>query len=293
MARRPRIHFDGIPLHIVQRGHNRSPCFFAEADHSRYLAWLGEALEEAQCTLHAYVLMTNHVHLLLTPAMADTVPKLLISLGRRYVQYVNRAYTRTGTLWDSRYKSSVVQDETYFLVCQRYIELNPVRAGIVEHPAQYRWTSYRANALGCRDPRVKPHPAHPNTLARALLAMANRGATRMAPWAGHLCIGDSGGKTGGAALLGSWGRDIAFPAIRKRYEALEKLGADRLPDDEQKQGWFGGRVLSLPLQLLMAVLLGIAGVLMCVVVPMLVWVSVMLTALFTILRAGLLHAILR
>ena len=111
MPRRPRIHLDGVPLHIVQRGHNREPCFFAEEDFGSYLHWLGEALGVAECALHAYVLMTNHVHLLLTPKKATTVPGLIISLGRRYVQYINRTYNRTGTLCDSRYKSSLVQEE--------------------------------------------------------------------------------------------------------------------------------------------------------------------------------------
>ncbi|MFN7571706.1 MAG: transposase [Betaproteobacteria bacterium] len=125
MPRRPRAHLDGVPLHIVQRGHNREPCFFAEEDYLCYLHWLARALADADCALHAYVLMTNHVHLLLTPRQARSVPRLVIALGRRYVQYVNRTYRRTGTLWDSRYKSSLVQAETYLLACQRYIELNP------------------------------------------------------------------------------------------------------------------------------------------------------------------------
>jgi putative transposase len=146
-----------VPLHIVQRGHNREPCFFAEEDYVGYLHWLGEALTEFDCALHAYVLMTNHVHLLFTPSKAAAVPKLMISLGRRYVQYVNRSYRRTGTLWDSRYKSSLVQAETYLLACQRYIELNPVRAAMVEDPAYYRWSSYRANALGQADARLTAH----------------------------------------------------------------------------------------------------------------------------------------
>jgi putative transposase len=132
MPRRPRVRLDGIPLHIVQRGHNREPCFFSEEDYFSYLHWLDEALVENECILHAYVLMTNHVHLLLTPTKADAVPKLIMSLGRRYVQYINRTYKRTGTLWDSRYKSSLVQADTYLLRCQRYIELNPVRAAMVE-----------------------------------------------------------------------------------------------------------------------------------------------------------------
>jgi putative transposase len=104
--------------------------------------------------------MTNHVHLLLTPKKAAAVPRLLMSLGRRYVQYVNRSYKRTGTLWDSRYKSSVIQADNYLLTCQRYIELNPVRAAMVEDPAHYRWTSYRANGLGQADARLTPHPVY-------------------------------------------------------------------------------------------------------------------------------------
>lgn len=157
MPRRPRIHLDGVPLHIVQRGHNRAPCFFAEEDYFAYLHWLDEALGEHGCALHAYVLMTNHVHLLLTPAKAAAVPRLVIALGRRYVQYINRSYRRTGTLWDSRYKSSLIQAETYLIDCMRYIELNPVRAAMVDDPAHYRWSSYRANALGQVDARITPH----------------------------------------------------------------------------------------------------------------------------------------
>lgn len=157
MPRRPRVHLDGVPLHIVQRGHNREACFFCEDDYFSYLHWLGEALTENECSLHAYVLMTNHVHLLLTPKKAEAVPKLLISIGRRYVQYINRTYKRTGTLWDSRYKSSLIQAETYLLNCQRYIELNPVRAAMVQDPVHYRWSSYHANALGRSDSRIKQH----------------------------------------------------------------------------------------------------------------------------------------
>ena len=160
MPRRPRIHLDGVPLHIVQRGHNRQPCFFAEEDYHTYLHWLNEALLKEQCALHAYALMTNHVHLLLTPKDAAAVPKLIIALGRRYVQYINVSYRRTGTLWDSRYKSSLVQAETYLLACQRYLELNPVRADMVNDPANYRWSSYRSNALGQANDILTPHPLY-------------------------------------------------------------------------------------------------------------------------------------
>lgn len=158
MPRRARIHIDGMPLHIVQRGHNRQPCFFGEEDYLAYLHWLGEALHKENCALHAYALMTNHVHLLITPERGEAIPRLIIALGRRYVQYINKSYRRTGTLWDSRYKSSLIDADAYLLHCQRYIELNPVRAAMVADPAQYRWSSYRSNALGEPDTRITPHP---------------------------------------------------------------------------------------------------------------------------------------
>ena len=160
MPRRPRVHLDGVPLHIVQRGHNRQPCFFSEEDYQVYLYWLGEALTKEHCALHAYALMTNHVHLLITPDHKDAVPRLIIGLGRRYVQYINTTYHRSGTLWDSRYKSSLIQAETYLLNCQRYIELNPVRAAMVDDPAHYRWTSYCHNALGQANAYLTPHPLY-------------------------------------------------------------------------------------------------------------------------------------
>lgn len=157
MPRRPRIHLAGLPLHIVQRGHNRDACFFADEDYLAYREWLGEAIKNTGCQLHAYVQMTNHVHLLLTPPEPAAVSRLAISLGRRYVQYINKTYRRTGTLWDSRYKSSLVQTDAYLLLCQRYIELNPVRAAMVDDPAHYCWSSYRANGLGQPDPLLTPH----------------------------------------------------------------------------------------------------------------------------------------
>jgi putative transposase len=160
MPRRPRIHLPGLPLHIVQRGHNRDACFFVEEDFQSYRHWLGEALREFGAALHAYVLMKNHVHLLITPKQPEDVSRIVISLGRRYVQYINKTYRLTGTLWDSRYKSSLVQEDHYLLLCQRYIELNPVRADLVNDPAHYRWSSYRANGLGQSDLLITPHSVY-------------------------------------------------------------------------------------------------------------------------------------
>ena len=157
MPRRPRLLMADYPLHIVQRGINREPCFFAEEDYHCYLHWLEEAARDCGCAIHAYALMTNHVHLLITPSVSGSPSRLMQSLGRRYVQYVNRFYRRTGSLWEGRFKSSVVQAETYLLACYRYIELNPVRAGMVTDPGQYRWSSYRANGLGQADACLTPH----------------------------------------------------------------------------------------------------------------------------------------
>lgn len=149
-----------MPLHLVQRGHNRGACFFDEQDYHAYLGSLGDALQREQCALHAYVLMTNHIHLLVTPRDAGAIPRFIMAIGRRYVQHINHTYGRTGTLWDSRYRSSLVEEDTYLLLCQRYIELNPVRAGMADDPAAYRWSSYRANAPGEPNALLSPHPLY-------------------------------------------------------------------------------------------------------------------------------------
>ena len=146
MPRRPRIHLDGMPLHIVQRGHNREPCFFGEEDYQTYLYWLGKALKQEHCALHAYALMTNHVHLLITPQQADAVPRLIIALGRRYVQYINTTYRRSGTLWDGRFRASVVEPGAHLLACLRYIEQNPVRAGLAV--AEYAPNAVKKTVVG-------------------------------------------------------------------------------------------------------------------------------------------------
>ena len=112
MPCRPRVYLHGVPLHIVQRGHNREPCFFGEEDYQAYLHWLGEALKKERCELHAYALMTNPVHLLVTPVREQSIPRLIIALGSRYVHDINTTYRRTGTLWDSPYKSSLIPAET-------------------------------------------------------------------------------------------------------------------------------------------------------------------------------------
>ena len=148
MPRRARISIADIPHHIVQRGNNRDTCFYSDQDYLFYLECLQEYAELTQCAIHAYVLMTNHVHLLVTPQTADGIGVMMRRLGQRYVQYINRTYKRSGTLWEGRYKSCITSEEAYVLACYRYIELNPVAAGMVAHPADYPWSSYRANAQG-------------------------------------------------------------------------------------------------------------------------------------------------
>jgi len=160
MPRRPRVSLPGIAHHIIQRGNNRCACFYGEEDYRLYLEWLSEYAEEAGCQLHAYMLMTNHVHLLITPDTAQSAGHLMKRLGQRYVQYINRTYRRTGTLWEGRFRSCLVKEENYVLGCYRYIELNPVRAMMVDHPAEYPWSSYRTNAQGEVSDFIKPHSVY-------------------------------------------------------------------------------------------------------------------------------------
>lgn len=159
MARQPRLDLSGVAQHVIQRGNDRQPCFAADLDYRNYLQELGEAAQRFGCALHAYVLMTNHVHLLVTPAEVGAVSRMMQALGRRYVACFNARYRRTGTLWEGRFKAGLVGGERHLLACYRYIELNPVRAGMVRLPGDYPWSSHAANALGADDARLTPHPA--------------------------------------------------------------------------------------------------------------------------------------
>ncbi len=157
MARLPRFVLIGHPQHVIIRGNNREPIFYANEDYRFYLEKLKKACDKHDCDIHAYVLMTNHVHLLITPHKKDGISKVIQMLGRYYVQYFNYTYQRTGTLWEGRYKATLIDSEHYALGCYRYIELNPVRADMVEHPAEYPWSSYRNNALNEKDELVVGH----------------------------------------------------------------------------------------------------------------------------------------
>lgn len=157
MPRKTRNYLPYIPAHIVQRGHNRNSTFLYSSDFEFYKRVLGEGLKRYSLKLHAYCLMTNHVHLLVTPEFSDSISRMMQHIGRQYVRYFNNRYQRSGTLWEGRHKGSIVDAEGYLLACYRYIEMNPVVARIVNHPAGYKWSSYHHNALGKPDQLITAH----------------------------------------------------------------------------------------------------------------------------------------
>ncbi|WP_411991490.1 transposase [Agarivorans sp. DSG3-1] len=179
MARKLRVSYPGVVEHIIQRGNNRQIIFANDEDMQAYVAWLKQYTKQYQVAIHAWVLMTNHVHLLCTPSTATGISTMMQSLGRMYVLYFNRRYQRTGTLWEGRFKSCLIESEAYFMQVSRYIELNPVRASMVKDPADYSWSSYQCNALGKRSSLLSEHelymrlgrlPAARQSAYRALFA---------------------------------------------------------------------------------------------------------------------------
>jgi len=148
MPRRARMYIPGFPYHIVQRGNNREACFIEPENYLFYLELWKKLSKRYGVAVHAYCLMTNHIHFLVTPEDEDAISKTMKSVGSRYAQYINLKYKRTGTLWEGRHRSSLVQTEKYLLRCYRYIELNPVRANMVKRPEEYKWSSYGVNAWG-------------------------------------------------------------------------------------------------------------------------------------------------
>lgn len=173
MPRKPRFFVPGIATHIVQRGNNRQPIFFENSDYRVYLAILSESRKRYPAKIHAYALMTNHVHILATPSEQQTISQLMQYVGRQYVPFINKKYSRTGTLWEGRFRASIVETSSYLLACYRYIELNPVRAGMVDHPGDYPWTSYRRNALLETDKLVAEHSEYSNLGASPVERAAN------------------------------------------------------------------------------------------------------------------------
>ena len=175
MPRRPRFCPGSIPVHVIQRGNNRQALFTSDKDIAAYAHWLAEGAVKFELHVHGWVFMTNHVHLLLTPKNNNSVSRLMQSLGRRYVGYFNYAYARTGTLFEGRYRSSLVENNEYLLSCLRYIELNPVRAGMVNDPGDYQWSSYRVHGFGLHTKMWTPHA---NYLALGHHVMARQSAYR-------------------------------------------------------------------------------------------------------------------
>lgn len=160
MARLPRLTVPGYPHHIIQRGNNRQPIFAGNADYEVLLSMLAEHAVKSAVAIHAYVLMSNHFHLLVTPDKAEGIPAMMQSVGRRYVRYFNQQQGRTGTLWEGRYKSTLIQAERHLLACMVYFDLNPVRAGMVRDPADYPWSSHNHYIGRKTDRLVTPHPLY-------------------------------------------------------------------------------------------------------------------------------------
>lgn len=218
MARSPRFDLPGVPQHVVQRGNNRLPCFLDDADRQRYLQCLREGLSRFDCALHAYVLMSNHVHLLLTPRASGAVSRMMHTFSRNYVGLFNGRHGRTGTLWEGRYKACLVDSDAYFLACSRYIELNPVRAWMVADPDEYAWSSFRANAGNAFDPLIAPHPRY---LALGVDAAARSRAYR--------------------ALFDDVMTESTIAEIRVYLQQQKALGCDRFRDwVEARTGRFAG-----------------------------------------------------
>jgi REP-associated tyrosine transposase len=222
MARLPRYCLPDYPQHVIQRGNNRSPIFIADEDYSCYVHCLLDAIQRDVAEIHAYVFMTNHVHLLMTPRRSDSLARILQSVGRRYVRYFNDAYQRTGTLWEGRYKATVIDSELYLLRCYRYIELNPVRAGMVTHPGDYQWSSYRAHAHGGADRLIVDH-------------------------AGYLALGSTAEarQTAYRALFADSMDDFHLEAIRQAKNIAWVLGNDQF--QEQVAALLHRRVRPIPL----------------------------------------------
>lgn len=238
MARPPRLAVAGVALHVIQRGNDRQSCFRVDSDYLVYLHQLRQASARAHCDIHAYCLMTNHVHLLLTPREASSCGDLMRELGRGYVRYFNDRHGRTGTLWEGRFRSCLVDSAAYVLACYRYIELNPVRANIVREPSGYRWSSYGVNVGMGTDPLIVPHAEYVaissdvrrrHAAYRDLVEEGDRSAfleqIRAATSSGHGLVGDRV-KTRVAAMGRSLERGKSGP--RPRLAALDQPANEEL-----------------------------------------------------------------
>jgi putative transposase len=206
MARQPRFILPGVAVHVIQRGNNRGVCFRSSGDYGIYLSYLRELSAKFECALHAYCLMPNHVHILLTPPSAGACAGLMRELGQRYARYFNRRYARTGTLWEGRFRSCVTDSAHYVLACYRYIELNPVRAGLAPRPESYEWSSHGVNMGRRTDGFLSPHVE--------FLALGTHAEARVRAYAG---------------LIDQALDPSVVSAIRKATAAGHRLGTEHLP----------------------------------------------------------------
>ena len=222
MARLLRVHLAGVPEHIIQRGNNRQLCFGCDEDFAAYTHWLKQYADKFQVHIHAWVFMTNHVHLLCSANDSNGISLMMQSLGRQYVRYFNQRYQRSGTLWEGRFKSCLVQEERYVMAVYRYIEMNPVRAGMVASPADYSWSSYAINALGKTSALCKPHPCY--------LTLAKNDAERQQAYRGlfsqmdEALLGDIRNAVKSGMALGNERFKQEVAALTGRRQHPEKRG---------------------------------------------------------------------
>lgn len=228
MPRIPRPVVAGQPLHLIQRGNNRVATFADDEDFTRYLRVLREASRRAECAVHAYVLMSNHVHLLATPNDRHGLARMMQRMGTWYVRYFNERHGRTGTLWEGRYRSTLVDTERYFLACMRYIELNPVRAGIVDSPARYRWSSFRGNAFAGSDPVLGPHPV--------FMSLGRNSTERKAAYRRLFEVPLDPDVIEGIRTAARTGTVLGTVACRARLESALKRTLARLPHGGARRG---------------------------------------------------------
>jgi putative transposase len=213
MGRHARLVVPDVALHVMQRGNNRQDCFHHDNDRLVYLSILREAAALRQCAIHAYCLMTNHVHVLFTPPHEEACSLMMRDLGRDYASYFNRRYSRTGSLWERPFKSCLVDSAPYVLACYRYIERNPVRAHMVEQPGDHPWSSYAGNAALREDALLTPHPEY---AALALDAASLRRSYQR--------------------LLADADETVFLGAMREATDAGYPLIGDRLKSELEKQG---------------------------------------------------------
>lgn len=236
-------------MHVVQRGHDRRDCFAHDTDYLVYLSNLAELCSRTQCALHAYCLMTNHVHLLLTPRVTQSCALLMRNLGQRYVQYFNRRYVRSGTLWEGRFHSCLVESASYIIACYRYIERNPVRAGIAESVHDYRWSSHTHNSGRTISSFITPHAEYS--------ALATHEEERRAAYRGLFKVGDDpaflasirDATNGGFALLSDRTKASLPPGVQRRLERKSPgptPKSKKSPDESKAQFELGLRPRTSP-----------------------------------------------